>query len=184
MCSDRNRPKRFNIPGHAHGLTFSCYRAQPLLACNHARSLFADSLNLTSIKYNIDVWAYVFMPEHVHLLIYPREENYSISTILKSMKQATSQAYIHWCRENRPENLTMMATGEDHPMHRFWQKGGGYDRNFWNPKEIRKLIDYIHMNPVRRGLVENPEDWEWSSAGFWMYGKKGRIRVERRYVPY
>ena len=80
--------------------------------------------------------------------------------------------------------LAMMTSGQDHPMHQFWQKGGGYDRNFWNSREIRKQIDYIHMNPVRRELVENPEDWEWSSAGFWMYGEQGRIRVERRHVPY
>jgi putative transposase len=47
---------------------------------------------------------------------------------------------------------------------RFWQPGGGYDRNITSTEALRAMIDYIHANPVRRGLVARPEDWEWSSA--------------------
>ena len=47
---------------------------------------------------------------------------------------------------------------------RFWQPGGGYDSNLSKSKTIRETIDYIHANPVRRGLVERPADWKWSSA--------------------
>jgi putative transposase len=48
--------------------------------------------------------------------------------------------------------------------HRFWQAGGGYDRNVVEQRTLLKVIEYMHLNPVRRGLVELPEDWEWSSA--------------------
>ena len=48
--------------------------------------------------------------------------------------------------------------------YRFWQRGGGYDRNLWSPEEIHEKIHYIHANPVRRGLVVRPEDWPWSSV--------------------
>lgn len=47
---------------------------------------------------------------------------------------------------------------------RFWQAGGGYDRNVGDESTLRTMIDYIHQNPVRRGLVDRPEDWIWSSA--------------------
>jgi len=47
---------------------------------------------------------------------------------------------------------------------RFWQQGGGYDRNILSRKELWEKIDYIHANPVRRGLCEHPADWKWSSA--------------------
>jgi putative transposase len=50
--------------------------------------------------------------------------------------------------------------------HQFWQKGGGYDRNITEPETLQKTIDYIHFNPVRRGLVERSIDWKWSSAGW------------------
>jgi putative transposase len=46
----------------------------------------------------------------------------------------------------------------------FWQRGGGYDRNLRSSSDIREKIEYIHQNPVRRGLVVNPSDWVWSSA--------------------
>ena len=49
-------------------------------------------------------------------------------------------------------------------MFRFWQAGGGFDRNLWNAKAIHNSIKYIEYNPVRAGLVNAPEEWQWSSA--------------------
>ena len=53
---------------------------------------------------------------------------------------------------------------------RFWQAGGGFDRNIFEPQTLFARIDYVHANPVRRGLVDRAEDWKWSSAG-WREGK-------------
>jgi len=60
------------------------------------------------------------------------------------------------------ETLTI----RDRPGHtsfRFWQEGPGYDRNIRKDDTLRAAIDYIHRNPVRRGLVGGPSDWKWSS---------------------
>jgi putative transposase len=46
----------------------------------------------------------------------------------------------------------------------FWQSGGGYDRNIDSGRTLLEMIDYIHLNPVRRGFVARAEDWKWSSA--------------------
>ena len=54
--------------------------------------------------------------------------------------------------------------GDGTKEKRFWQAGGGYDRNVIEPTTLAKVIEYIHLNPVRRGLVERPEDWAWSIA--------------------
>ncbi len=54
--------------------------------------------------------------------------------------------------ENRQPN------GKIH--HRFWQRGGGYDRNLWEPKAIYQQIEYMHCNPVQRHLCEKPEAWQ------------------------
>ena len=48
----------------------------------------------------------------------------------------------------------------------FWQRGGGFDRNIFREKTLPAVIGYVHANPVRRGLVEHPTDWQWSSARF------------------
>ena len=47
---------------------------------------------------------------------------------------------------------------------RFWQPGGGYDRNLWGAKAIHYSIHYIEANPVRKELVKTAEEWIWSSA--------------------
>jgi putative transposase len=47
---------------------------------------------------------------------------------------------------------------------RFWQEGPGYDRNLNSESAVLASIDYIHANPVRRGLVEQARQWKWSSA--------------------
>ena len=50
----------------------------------------------------------------------------------------------------------------------FWQSGGGYDRNIIEPATLLKMIDYLHNNPVRRGLVQRAIEWWWSSAAWYV----------------
>jgi hypothetical protein len=52
-------------------------------------------------------------------------------------------------------------------VFRFWQAGGGFDHNVFREKTVAAIVDYIHANPVRRSLVDQPTQWEWSSARFW-----------------
>ena len=51
---------------------------------------------------------------------------------------------------------------------RYWQEGPGYDRNFIKPSTVLDAIDYLHHNPVRRGLVKRAVDWKWSSARYYL----------------
>jgi len=67
--------------------------------------------------------------------------------------------------------------------YRFWQRGGGYDRNLWSPEEIHEKIHYIHANPVRRGLVVRPEDWPWSSYATWMNVGEPVVPIDKQSVP-
>ena len=51
---------------------------------------------------------------------------------------------------------------------RFWQEGSGYDRNLMTTEAVQASIDYIHMNPVRRGLVDEARLWRWSSCRWYI----------------
>ena len=68
--------------------------------------------------------------------------------------------------------MTAKASTPPTPSRRqiLWQTGGGFDRNTIEPLVILAMIEYLHCNPVRKELVEKPEDWKWSSAG-WVEGK-------------
>jgi putative transposase len=67
--------------------------------------------------------------------------------------------------------------------YRFWQRGGGYDRNLFEPATIFEEIDYFHNNPVRRGLCLKPEDWFWSSAADYAGIRVGPLRIDRESLP-
>ena len=52
-------------------------------------------------------------------------------------------------------------------VFRYWQEGPGYDRNLTSPEAVNGSIEYIHLNPVRRGLISDPHEWRWSSCRFY-----------------
>ncbi len=151
----RKTCKRYNDAWHAHALTFSCFQRRPLLELPAACELFVSSLDAARDRHCFDIWAYVVMPEHVHLLICPRQGEYSISAILLGIKRPAS---FH---------IRRATSGQ---LPHFWMPGGGYDRNLRTSKAIHSEMDYIHHNPVRRGLCERPGDWPFSSARYWISG--------------
>jgi putative transposase len=118
------------------------------------------------------------MPNHVHLLICPNQPEYYISSILASIKQSTARRALNYLREENPAGLKHLSTGQPDSPYRFWQDGGGYDRNINNPETILKTIRYIHANPVRKGLVEAPQEWYYSSAATWQKPGTGPLSVD------
>jgi putative transposase len=121
---------------------------------------------------DFSIWAYVFMPEHVHLLIWPRQSEYDIATIRKAIKEPVGRRGIAFLKEHSPEWLAKLTRKRGQRIERlFWQSGGGYDRNIESPPVLLSAIQYFHMNPVRRGLVTRCENWFWSSASHYTGGR-------------
>lgn len=181
--ADRHRKTRraINEPGHAHFVTFSCFRRWPLLNRDRSRQWMIDAFADTRRKQNLLIWAYVIMPEHVHALLLPQSDDYEMRRVLASLKVSVSKRARDFLRETRNavwlRKLTV--THGHRTVFRFWQAGGGYDENLWNERPIREVIDYIHANPVRRGLVERPTDWYWSSARYHAGLDTGPLQVDR-----
>jgi putative transposase len=183
--SHRKSCRRFYDPGHAHCLTVSCFRRQPFLSRDRSRGWLADAIDRAREKHRFHIWAYVVMPEHVHLLVWPTESAYDISEILNSVKRSVVLRALAFVRKESPAFLARMEdrqpSGQTH--YRFWQRGGGYDRYVVEIATLYRLIDYIHANPVRRGLCERPEDWLWSSAADYAGLRGGPLRIDRETLP-
>lgn len=111
------------------------------------------------------------MPNHVHLLVHFGRREYDIAQVLQRIKWPVSRKALAYLRVNAPEWLPRLTTqrGQKTESH-FWQRGGGYDRNVTEPSTLEKMMEYIHMNPVRRGLAERATDWKWSSARWYSSG--------------
>jgi putative transposase len=167
----------FNEPGHAHELTFSCYRRYPFLQAERTCVWLAEAIEAARQEYEFALWAYVFMPEHVHLLIYPTTAPYDIRDMLQGIKEPVGRQAVAYLRENAPEWLERITVQRGQRVERrFWQAGGGYDRNVVEAHTLMAMIAYIHANPVRRGLVKNAEEWKWSSAGW--HERKNTLRPD------
>jgi putative transposase len=109
------------------------------------------------------------MPEHVHVLLWPRQPSYEMRLIRTALKVPVQRKALSFLRKNSPAFLSKLRdeqpNGKVH--YRFWQRGGGYDRNVTDPSTLLTMIDYIHNNPVRRGLVSRTSEWPWSSARYY-----------------
>ncbi|MBM4028193.1 MAG: hypothetical protein FJ280_22785 [Planctomycetes bacterium] len=176
----RKTCKRYDIDGQAHCLTFSCFKQQPFLSRQRCCLWLAEALNTGRTEGLYDLWGYVFMPEHVHLVLLPHP-GVKISRILFAVKTAVARGALAWVRTECPAFLTHMEDRQPNGSchHRFWQRGGGYDRNLRSVHDIREKIRYIHASPLRRGLVADPEDWHWSSYRAWQTGEDAPIPLDR-----
>jgi putative transposase len=87
---------------------------------------------------------------------------------------------IAYLERNAPHWLPRITVREGRrSRRRFWQPGGGYDRNVIDPPTAHQMIEYIHANPVRRGLVAVAEEWEWSSARWYAGITPARIEMDK-----
>jgi putative transposase len=109
------------------------------------------------------------MPEHIHVLLWPQEPVYEIRLIRTALKVPVQRKALAFLRSSAPAFLEQLRDEQPNGVvhYRFWQRGGGYDRNIIEPATLRTVIEYLHQNPVRRGLVPEATDWPWSSARFY-----------------
>jgi putative transposase len=163
------RVRSYNEPGHGHELTFSCFHGLPLLSKDRSRSWFVSAMRCARRDLQLSLWAYVIMPEHVHLLFWPQQTEYKIARIRSGLKLPVATKALRFLRRTASSFLEKLKYAQPNGVvhYRFWQRGGGYDRNVIEPGTLWQMIEYIHNNPVRRGLVNVATEWVWSSARFY-----------------
>jgi len=147
--------KRFQHDGGLHFITFSCYRRLAYFGSPSVCALFENALETVRTRYRLAVLGYVVMPEHVHLLVSEPARGTLARTI-----QALKLSVAVRCTP-RP----------------FWQ-ARYYDFNTHSAKKVTEKLDYIHRNPVARGLVTKPADWPWSSYRHYLTGERGAVESE------
>jgi putative transposase len=126
--------RSYDIRGHAHELTFSCYRRYPLLRAERTCLWLAEAIQQARAKLKFSLWAYVFMPEHVHMVVMPPAETARIRAILRSIKEPVGRKAINHLVAQGPDWLERVTRKRGRRVERvFWQSAGGYDRNITDP---------------------------------------------------
>lgn len=154
--------RRQEVRAHPRFLTCSCYLRKLLLHNPRILDLFAAELAVARSELGFKLYGWVAMPEHFHLLLTPRPPELTVSRILTRLKRPLAKRVIgRWRELNAPILATITDT---QGLTRFWQRGGGFDANVHTTEEFYNNLQYIHRNPVTRGLVKQPTDWAHSSA--------------------
>jgi putative transposase len=170
--------KRYYGHGDLHFLTFSCHRRLALLGSASARNALVRALREVRLKYGFALVGYVVMPEHVHLLIGEPKIG-TPSTVVHSLKLRVSKRLRGNAAKPPAGRRTLRFPDVEMGPPQFWQRRF-YDFNVWSAAKRREKIEYMHRNPVTRGLVKDPKDWEWSSYA--SYAGRGLAVVEIDFV--
>jgi putative transposase len=141
-----------------------------------ARNLFVKELDKVRREYGFCLVGYVVMPNHVHLLM-SEPQKVTPSTVMQMLKQRVSRG-MRRCRQTVPKTPLEFAfpkfVGE---LPSFWQERF-YDFNVYSHKKKREKLEYMHANPVNRGLVKHPKDWPWSSFLFYAKDEIGLVEID------
>ena len=158
---------RLHHSGQAHFLTFSCYHRLPLLAQMHMEDALLSALEQVRRRFQICVFGYVVMPEHVHLLV-NEPASRTIAEVMHMLKRKVS---IQAARE--PQRT---AGGAPFCQTRY------FDHNVRNHAGFVTQLRYIHRNPVNRGICKTPQEWPWSSFRAWATGEIGPVEIENEWT--
>jgi putative transposase len=162
--------KRFYGGGDLHYITCRCYKRKRWLGTQRRRDLSLKIIEEVRKQHRFVVLGYVVMPEHFHpLMSEPQKGNFS--TVMQSVKQRYAQRVIPRRRRN-PAQGSLWEAGALPVWHpRF------YGFNVYTEHKRVEKLRYMHRNSVKRGLVEEPEQWRWSSFRYYKYGEAGLVRV-------
>jgi len=159
--------KRLQATGLTHFVTFTCYRRLRLLSSPMICEAVLASLENMRKRYEVRVYGFVLMPEHVHLLLSEPGRG-TLAEALQSLKSASARVSR---RLHPPLRNTV----------RFWQKRY-YDRYMRDHEDFVEKLRYIHRNPVTRQLCQRPEDWPWSSFLHYATGSDVGVEIESEWT--
>jgi putative transposase len=142
-----------------------------VLERNNRWRTLTDSLEYCQKNMGLRIYAYVFMLNHLHLII----QSADVIGFIRQFKSYTAKILLKNIGETEPDILSLFHSGKG--GYEFWKKTNKPELIIAEEFFTQKL-NYIHNNPVKKGYVIYPEDWEWSSAGYYVNGKRGRIRID------
>jgi putative transposase len=158
-------------------VTFSIVDWLPIFIDEEPCSIVTNSFNYCHKQKHLRTNAYVIMPTHMHAIVFDTDHDSDrLSRTLADLRKFTGQQLTRYCLSNMPScfGSTLCRSAGTDRKHRFWQGGTHpeaiYTQPFWHQK-----LDYIHANPIRKGLVSEAHHWRFSSAAYWLIGGESDI---------
>jgi putative transposase len=126
--------------------------------------------------YGMKLYGYVIMEEHLHFLAQADRLDQCLAVFMEQ----TAKLAVEYLQEQQPKRFPgLLSAGgaSEAEYRRFWQLPPEVE-NVYGAEAVRKTLDYIHINPVKRGYVDKPVNWRYSSARDYA-GEAGLIEIDR-----
>jgi putative transposase len=124
-----------------------------------------DSLKFLVTEKRIWLYGYVIMPNHVHIL-WRKQDAWLDKNVQQQFSKFTAQQF-KFNLLDAGEDLSKYKSTQGDRAYQFWERRP-YKATMYNRKVLEEKLDYIHLNPVKAGLCLLPEDYHFSSAGYYL----------------
>lgn len=147
-----------------HFLTCTTVKWIPLFSNPDVARIIIDSLAYLQKSGRLKVYSYVIMKDHVHLIA----SALNLTKEIGNFKSFTARVIIDMLKKNHSDSLLLQLSEnrtrrETDREYQVWQEGS-HPEEITSEEMMRQKIEYIHYNPVKRGYVDEPTQWEFSSA--------------------
>ena len=168
-----------------HFITFAVVEWVDVFTRKEYRDIVLESLKYCQKEKGLVVYAWCIMSNHLHLAISTKNNN--TSDIIGDFKKFTSKEILKAIQDNPQESrkdwmlAVFLEAGEKNrrnKIHQFWRHEN-HPIELCTPNFTYQKIDYIHNNPIEAGIVENAEEYLYSSARDYFEGKNvGLLNIE------
>ncbi len=164
----------------AYFFTATALEWKMLLKPDKYKDILIDSLAFLVAEKRILIHGFVLMDNHIHLIWHICYPN-MLQNVQRDFLKYTAQQIKFDLQKHHPDVLNHFEVNAKDRKYQFWERNP-LSVPIWSEKVLLQKLHYIHENPVRAGIVKQPEDYFYSSAGFYMAGTS--IEGKRNIFPF
>jgi len=166
-------------PNIAHFITCTVVQWLPVFTHTARFDILIDSLQFSREKKGLKIYSWVILDNHFHAILAAPD----LARVLMELKRYTALKLIEQVKREKCDWLLhQLAFAKSRHKrdsdHQFWQEGS-HAHALAGDAIMERTIDYIHNNPIKRGLVAGPEHWRYSSAHEWLAGAIPVMKCDR-----
>ena len=150
--------RRNFVAGGTFFFTLATNKRRPILASDLARASLRQSLREVCGRRPFSITAIVLLPDHLHTVwtMPPGFANYPL--LCRQVKSRFTQLYLEGGGVESGVSISRDLKGE----RGVWQRRY-YEHTVRDERDLKRCVDYVHVNPLKHRLVERVRDWPWSS---------------------
>jgi REP element-mobilizing transposase RayT len=149
---------------HPHFLTCTVVAWLPVFTRPETAHIVLDSWRFLQERQRLVLYGFVILENHVHWIASAQD----LAKEVGVFKSFTARKIIDWLRERKAQTLLNQlhfskARHKTDRDYQLWQEGS-HPESIQDEEMMRQKLEYIHLNPVKRGYVDEPTHWRYSSA--------------------